>query len=44
MNKEEFKKKYEELQEEYASVGATMLEEYINDLEHLVRKFLEEVE
>lgn len=44
MNKAEFKEKYEELQEEYTGVIATMQEEYINDLDHLVRKFLEEVE
>ncbi|MGH2311766.1 hypothetical protein ACRPLU_00480 [Streptococcus uberis] len=44
MNKAEFKEKYEELQKEYASVGATMQEEYIYDLEWLIRKFLEEVE
>lgn len=44
MKLEKFKEKYEELQEEYAGVIATMQEEYINDLDHLVRKFLEEVE
>lgn len=44
MNKAEFKEKYNELQEEYAGVRVTMQEEYINDLDHLVRKFLEEVE
>lgn len=44
MNKAEFKEKYEELQEEYAGVIATMLVAYIRDLDWLVRKFLEEVE
>nr|WP_307953504.1 hypothetical protein [Streptococcus uberis] len=44
MNKAEFKEKYEELQEEYAGVKATMSEEYADDLDSLVRKFLEEVE
>ncbi|WP_268892750.1 MULTISPECIES: hypothetical protein [Streptococcus] len=44
MNKEKFKEKYEELQEEYAGVRVTMCEEYADELDLLVRKFLEEVE
>lgn len=44
MNKAEFKEKYEELQKEYASVGATMQEEYIQDLEWLICEYLEGVE
>ncbi|WP_203268810.1 hypothetical protein [Streptococcus uberis] len=44
MKLEKFKEKYEELQEEYAGVKATMSEEYADDLDSLVRKFLREVE
>ncbi|PCH13865.1 hypothetical protein A9Y57_00133 [Streptococcus parauberis] len=44
MDKEKFREKYEELQEEYAGVRVTMYEEYADDLDWLVRKFLEEVE
>lgn len=44
MNVYQFKEKYCELQEEYADVRVTMCEEYADDLDWLVRKFLEEVE
>ncbi|MCK1226715.1 hypothetical protein [Streptococcus uberis] len=44
MNKAEFKEKYEELQEEYTGARATMSEEYADDLDSLVRKFLREAE
>ncbi|WP_302848917.1 hypothetical protein [Streptococcus uberis] len=43
MNEYQFKEKYEELQEEYAGVRVSMYEEYADDLDWLVRKFLEEV-
>lgn len=44
MKLEKFKEKYEELQEEYAGVKATMSEEYIQDLDWLICEYLEEVE